>query len=150
MNEPDYHVLAEIKINATPQQVWDVLFDYAALSEWSNGFLGTDKPMVVGETSTAYFYNPITHGKMAFTHTVIVFEPGRRFGWSGKISAGRHDHHIYEMTPFSAGGTVFRQLDGLLGKPSSILSRLMEHGMDQSYKSFNQRLKHRVEDIYTN
>ena len=147
MYDKDSHILEEIRIDATPGEVWDVLMDYAALPEWSNGFLGTDAPMVEGETSTAYFYNPVTHGKLAFTHTVLVYEPERRFGWSGPLGKQHHDHHVYEMEPHAEGGTIFRQRDGVLGKPSTILSQLAEHGIDHSYKSFNERLKKRVEAL---
>jgi hypothetical protein len=147
MTQDDNHVLEEIHIEATPQQVWDVLFDFDTLAEWSNGFLGTDKQMVEGEISTAYFRNPASHGRIAFTHTVVVYEPGRKFGWSGELGHGHHDHHIYEMEAHPEGGTLFRQKDGVYGKPSSILTRMMEHGIDHSYKSFNKKLKKRVESI---
>ena len=142
------HIIEEIHIEAEPNEVWDVLMDYGTLPEWSNGFLGTDKPMKIGEVSTAYFLNPATHQKIEFTHTVVVLEPNARFGWSGDLAHGHHDHHVYEMLPHPDGGTLFRQLDGMYGKPSSILSRMMEHGIDHSYKSFNKRLKTRVEGLH--
>ena len=142
------HILEEIHISAAPDKVWNVLMDYESLPEWSTGFLGTDKPMVLGEVSTAYFHNPMTHGRLEFTHPVIVYEPGVRFGWSGELGQGHHDHHIYEMLPHESGGTLFRQMDGMYGKPSSIFSRLQEHLIDHSYKSFNKLLKARVEALH--
>ena len=142
------HFTAEIHIEAEPDAVWDVLMDYEALSEWSNAFRGTDKPMKEGEVSTAYFFNPATHQTIEFTHPVHVYEPKRRFGWSGKLGGGHHDRHIYEMLPHPEGGTIFRQSDGLYGKPSSIMTRMMEHTIDHTYKSFNKRLKARVESLY--
>ena len=141
------HFTAEIHIEAAPGAVWDVLMDYDALPEWSNGFLGTDKPMKEGEVSTAYFKNPVTGGRIEFTHVVVAYELHRRFGWSGDLAGGHHDHHVYEMLEHPEGGTLFRQSDGMYGKPSSILTRMMEHGIDHSYKSFNKLLKARVEGL---
>ena len=43
------HIIEEIHIEAEPNEVWDVLMDHDTLPEWSNGFLGTDKPMKIGE-----------------------------------------------------------------------------------------------------
>ena len=48
MSEEDAHIVAEIYIHATAEQIWSVLMDYDTLPDWSNGFLGTDKPMKVG------------------------------------------------------------------------------------------------------
>ncbi len=147
MTEEAPHVVAEIEIDASPEEIWSVLFDYDGLEEWSNGFLGTDKPMKLGEVSTAYFRNPLTKGKMGFTHEVIVYEPNRAFGWSGEIGTGRHDHHVYEIIAGENGKSLFRQTDGLYGKPSSVFSRMMEHGIHSSYDSFNKALKARVEGL---
>ncbi len=139
------HIVAEIKIDATAEQVWAVLMDFDQLPQWSNSFLGTDKPMKLGEVSTAYFKNPLGGKPLSFTHEVVVFEAGRRFGWSGDMGNGLHDHHVYEIEDAPEGGVIFRQRDGLYGKPSSIMARLVEHGMAASYESFNKRLKARVE-----
>ncbi len=140
------HIVAEIKIDATAEQVWAVLMDYDRLPLWSNSFLGTDKPMKLGEVSTAYFKNPFGGKPLAFTHEVVVYEEGRRFGWSGDMGRGLHDYHVYEIEDADDGGVIFHQRDGLYGKPSSILAWLVERGMSANYKSFNKRLKARVEE----
>ena len=95
MSELESHVFTEIEIDATADQVWAVLTDFEKLPEWSSSFQGVNKPMALGEVSTAYFKNPITGGMMEFTHEVIVYEEGRAFGWSGDAMLGRQDHHIF-------------------------------------------------------
>jgi hypothetical protein len=141
------HVIEEIEINATPEQIWAGLFDYDKLPEWSNGFLGTDKDMKLGEVSTAYFKNPITGGKMPFTHEVVVLEENKAFGWSGDVMLGRQDYHIYKIEAIDEKRSLFRQEDGLYGKPPSILSKLFEKMIRSAYKSFNKKLKARVEGV---
>ena len=145
VKENTSHISVEIEIDATPEQIWSVLFDFDGLQEWSNGFLGTDKPMKVGEISTAYFRNPLTGGKIDFTHEVTIFEPNRSFGWSGDVMLGRHDNHIYTIEPLPHNRSLFRQEDGLFGKPPSMLSKMMEFVIQRSYISFNKKLKKQVE-----
>ena len=77
-----------------------------------------------------------------------MYEPGRAFGWSGEIGMGHHDRHIYEIDPQAEGGCIFRQKDGILGKPSNFMTRIAESGIKLSYDSFNKRLKKRVEEMF--
>ena len=70
MSELESHVFTEIEIDTTADQVWAVLTDFEKLPEWSSSFQGVNKPMALGEVSTAYFKNPITGGMMEFTHEV--------------------------------------------------------------------------------
>ena len=72
MRELESHIFTEIEIDATADQVWAVLTDFEKLPEWSSSFQGVNKPVALGEVSTAYFKNPITGGMMEFTHEVIV------------------------------------------------------------------------------
>ena len=74
MSELESHVFTEIEIDAMADQVWAVLPDFEKLPEWSLSFQGVNKPMTLGEVSTAYFKNQITGGMMEFTHEVIVYE----------------------------------------------------------------------------
>ena len=64
MSELESHVFTEIEIDATADQVWAVLTDFEKLPEWSSSFQGVNKPMALGEMSTAFFKNPITGGMM--------------------------------------------------------------------------------------
>ena len=82
--------------------------------------------MALGEVSTAYFKNPITGGMMEFTYEVIVYEEGHAFGWSGDAMLGRQDHHIFRIEELSDGRAKFKQEDGLNGKKSNFLIRMVE------------------------
>jgi hypothetical protein len=148
MRELESHIFTEIKIDATADQVWAVLTDLEKLPEWSSSFQGVNKPMALGEVSTAYFKNPITGSMMEFTHKVIVYEEGRAFGWSGDMMLGRQDHHIFRITELPDGCAIFKQEDGLNGKKRNFLIRLIEAQIAKMYDKFNRELKERVESLY--
>ena len=148
MRELESHIFTEIEIDATADQVWAVLTDFEKLPEWSSSFQGVNKPMALGEVSTAYFKNPITGGMMEFTREAIVYEAGRAFGWSGDVMLGRQDHHIFRIEELANGRAKFRQEDGLNGKKRNFLIRMVEAQIAKTYVTFNQELKERVESLY--
>ena len=104
--------------------------------------------MALAEVSTAYFKNPITGRMMEFTHEVIVYEEGRAFGRSGDAMLGRQDHHIFRMEELSDGCALFKQQDGLNGKKSNFLVRMVEAQFSEAYDKFNRELKARVKSLY--
>lgn len=149
MENESNHVFTEIEINATPEQVWNVLTDWNNLKEWSSSFIGisTDK-MVLGEVFISYFKNPITGKSIELEHVCTDHVEGRKFGWSGDLIGKTKDHHIYFLEPTADGTTIFRQEDGLHGPHSKFFNFLAEHKMTAMYKKFNKELKHRVELLY--
>jgi uncharacterized protein YndB with AHSA1/START domain len=86
MENEKNHVFTEIEINATPEQVWNVLTDWNRLKEWSSSFIGisVDK-LSKGEKFVSYFKNPLTGGVVELEHICSDYEEGIKFGWSGDI-----------------------------------------------------------------
>ena len=148
MSELESHVFTEIEIDATTDQVWAVLTDFEKLPAWSPSFQGINKPMALGEVSTAYFKNPITGGMMEFTHEVIVYEEGRAFGWAGDAMLGRQDHHISRIEVLPDGRAKFKPEDGLKGKKGNFLIRMVEAQIGKAYDKFNSELKAHLESFY--
>ena len=85
---------------------------------------------------------------MEFTHEVIVYKEGRAFGWSGDAMLGRHGHHIFRIEELPDGRAKFKQEDGLNGKKSNFLIRMVEAQIGKAYDKFNRELKARVESLY--
>lgn len=142
-------VFTEIEIDATPEQVWNVLTDWDNLKEWSSTFVGIsgEKP-VKGEPFISYFKNPLTGGNIELKHICTDFEDRVKFGWSGELIGKTTDHHIYSLEPTQNGTTLFRQEDGLHGPNSKFFNLLAKHKMTALYKKFNRELKVRVESLY--
>jgi hypothetical protein len=126
MAEQESNVYTEIKTGTAEDQVWVGLTDFEKLPERSLWLHGVNKTMALGEVSTAYFKNPITGGMIEFTHEVIVYEVGCAFGWSGAAMLGRQDRRIFKQKELPDGRTLFKQEDGLSGKKSNFLIRMVE------------------------
>lgn len=149
MENKKNHVFTEIEINATPEQVWNVLTDWNRLKEWSSSFIGisVDK-LSKGEKFVSYFKNPLTGGVIELEHICSDYEEGIKFGWSGDIIGKIKDHHVYSLEPTQIGTTIFRQEDGLHGPHGRFMNFLAKHHMMSMYKKFNRELKERVESLY--
>ena len=143
------NVFTQIEINATPEQVWNVLTDWNNLKEWSSSFIGisVNKP-IKGERFVSYFKKPLTGEKIALEHICTEYEEGLKFGWSGDIIGKIKDHHIYSLEPTQSGTTIFKQEDGLHGPNSKFYNLLAKHKMTAMYNKFNKELKMRVESLY--
>lgn len=85
---------------------------------------------------------------MEFTHEVIVYEEGRAFGWSGDAMLGRRAQHIFRIEELTDGRAKFKQEDGLNGKKSNFLIRMVEAQIGKAYHKFNCELKARAESLY--
>ncbi len=149
MQDEKNHVFTEIEINATPEQVWNVLTDWNKLKEWSSSFIGISvNKLVKGEKFISYFKNPLTGGVIELDHICSDYEEGIKFGWSGDIIGKTKDHHVYSLEPTPIGTTIFKQEDGLHGPHSRFMNFLAKHHMMSMYIKINQELKERVESLY--
>ncbi|MGB1886735.1 MAG: hypothetical protein ACPHIS_05530 [Paracoccaceae bacterium] len=61
---------------------------------------------------------------------------------------GRHGHHIFRIEELPDGRAKFKQEDGLNGKKSNFLIRMVEAQIGKAYEKFNRELKAGVESLY--
>lgn len=149
MENEKNHVFTEIEINATPQEVWNVLTDWKKLKEWSSSFVGisVDK-MVVGEHFMVYFKNPLNGKIIEFERKRTAYEAYKKFGWSGEFTSGVIDNHFYILESTANGTTLFKQEDGIHGRHGKLLSLLGKKHMKSMYAKFDRELKVRVESMH--
>ena len=104
-----------VDIDATPERVWEVMYDAERWAEWTPSVTSVqilDKPMEVG--SRAIIRQPeLPEAKFKVT----ALEPGRSFTWVTGIPGFvfAHAHHTVEPTPSGARATLRLRFDGLLG-----------------------------------
>jgi hypothetical protein len=146
MEDKSNTVFTEIEINATTEEVWNVLTDWKRLGEWSSSFVGisTDK-LVKGEHFMVYFKNPISGETLEFERMCTGYEEGRMFSWSGEFTSGVRDNHSHVLETMSNGKTLFKNEDGIHGKHSKLINLISKPHMKSMYEKFNQQLKERVE-----
>lgn len=139
------HVQSEITIDATPEQVWAVLTDFAAYPDWNPFISRISGSLEVGRKLTVRMQPPGGRG-MTFKPTVQAAEPGQHLGWLGRlIMPGVFDGaHEFVLTPTADGRTDLLQRETFSGILVALLARTVDQtsiGFDQS----NQALKSRVE-----
>ena len=102
-------VFTEIEINATPEEVWNVLTDWEKLNEWSTSFVGISvDELTKGKRFKVYFKNPLNGDVLEFERVCTVYEAGEKFGWSGELTShGFTDNHIFTLEPTESGDLPF-------------------------------------------
>lgn len=92
----------ETEIDASADQVWNVLADRAAYPEWNPFIVKSEGELAVGGTIT----NVMRSGgsDRTFTPTLLAVSPGRELRWIGRLYVpglfdGEHSFVIEELAP---------------------------------------------------
>ncbi len=137
-------VYSEIVIAATPEQIWDVLTDFATMPEWSDTLQGLTGDLADGGEAVVTF---LAEGQaLPFPH-VLIWEEGRSFGWSDPLAfaPGIVDDHHYIIDRTDGTNTLFIQIDTLTGDNDAYPAAVLADQVVQGYAWFNQQLKTEVE-----
>ena len=147
----DHHsVYTDIIINASTQEVWDVLTDFDNISNWSTSFQGLSGDIQDGGSVVATFLiqDPSTGeiNPVDFPHT-LTYTEGVQFGWSDPVAVfpGITDNHLYRVEEISECQTRFIQTDEFMGTDTNITTEIFAQVSEGSYNQFNLELKTEVE-----
>lgn len=127
-------------INATPDQIWDILTDAPGLSQWDSGVRveGTIAP-----GNKIKLYSDASPGR-AFGLTVTEFEPGRKMVLEGGMPFGLFTGvRTYSLTPAS-GGTDFSMREEYSGPLLGMMAKQMPN-LQPSFDQFAAGLKAQAE-----
>lgn len=132
-----------VDINATRDEVWAVLTDFASYGEWSN-FSAVDGVAQVG-TKLA-----MRMPGFNFTSTVTVVKPGEELEWAAKIFQPGifYGRHTFVLTTNPDGSTHVANTEtftGWLTKPFGGMFKSSGGKSAGGYAKFNEALKARVE-----
>ncbi|HEU4896399.1 MAG TPA: SRPBCC domain-containing protein [Actinomycetota bacterium] len=136
----------DIEIQATADQVWEVLTDFAAYRDW-NPFIveasGTPRP---GQRLRLRM-RPAGGRETTFRPEVLEADPGRKLRWLGRLLIpglfdGEHSFRIEPIGPDRIRLTQHEEFRGLLAP--LLLARIGEPTR-QGFHQMNQALKARVE-----
>lgn len=133
---------SEIVIDASPDEVWGVLTDWERLPEWSPTLQSVQGDVRDGQRVKCV-YN--FRGNLFKPEHVLLYSPGKEFGWSDPILPGLTDRHMFRVEALEDGRTRFVQEDEVRGVLSPVLGWYFLNEMLTSYPSFNEALKLRVE-----
>jgi hypothetical protein len=135
-----------VDIAATPDQVWDVLTDFAEYEEWNPFITSITGPPDLGGR-LAVSLTPPGGRTIVMKPTVRAVDPNRRFAWLGRLGVpwvfdGTHE---FLMEPRSDGTTVFTQRETFRGALVPFVGGVLRK-TEAGFGLMNVALKQRVED----
>jgi uncharacterized membrane protein len=144
-------ITAAIELDATREQVWDVLMDPRRLADWVtiHHRLGrvSDRPLVLGSTVEQTVR---TYGKtFDLGWTVTEFSYPHRALWEGRGPARSHATIRYELSTSGADRTSFRYANTFAlpgGTLAAVAARLAGGNLSQREANHSlRRFKHLME-----
>jgi hypothetical protein len=133
-----------IEIEASPGELWDVLMDFPSYASWN--------PMILAISGRAELGSRLevriamkSGRRMTFRPRVVEYEPGRRFGWLGKVAVrGVFDGlHRFEVVN-SASTSTFVHSEEFRGLLPPLLRKLLRD-THESVIAMNEALAREVE-----
>jgi hypothetical protein len=111
-NVRPYTLAASIQIDASPQQVWQVLTHRAAYPGWNPFIISSTGPLKLGATLTNRMHD--ASGDTTFTPVV---ESGRELRWLGSVGPGFifDGQHTFTITPLGPDRVLFTQREDFTG-----------------------------------
>ena len=137
---------ADIEIQATADQVWDALADFAAYRDWNPFIVEASGTALPGQRLKLRMRLP--GGRpMTFRPEVLEAGPGRKLRWLGRLLTpglfdGEHSFTIEPAGPGRVRVTQHEEFRGLLAP--LLLARIGEPTL-AGFRQMNQALKARVE-----
>ena len=107
---------SEIEINASPEQVWQILTDFSAIPEWNPFMRSAEGELNVGGRLKVYLKASKGMG-MSFKPTVLSVEPNRDLRWIGRLlMPGLMDgEHSFIIEPLEGNRVRFVQSESFTG-----------------------------------
>lgn len=136
-------ITTQIKINATPEQVWNVLTNFDRYGVWNPFIDYIDGDVEVGNKIK------VKLGGMKFNPTVLQYSAKNEFVWLGHLGIkGLFDgEHRFRLVDNGDGTTTFIQSEKFNGILVGLLSKKLDTETMDKFKSMNQALKVRVEEV---
>ena len=144
LGEDEWQAHTDIVIEATPEQVWEVLTDFEAMPTWSSSLQRIDGDLSDGAAVVVTF----TIFEMTFEldHT-LIYEAGEHYGWSDPVAGfdGITDHHLYVIEETDGTHTLFTQEDTYTGTSEAATAQDLAEMTAPVYSAFNRELEAEVE-----
>jgi hypothetical protein len=139
-------IVTYIDIQASPEEVWRHLTDFAAYTEWNPFIAGIEGEARAGSRLTVTMH--LQRGKaMVFRPSVKAAEPGKKLVWQGRtIMPGLLDsEHSFVIEDKGDGTCRFVQSESFTGFLVPYLPRSMAEQTTLGFDLLNKVLKERVE-----
>lgn len=141
-------ITTEIRINSTPERVWQVLTDFDNYSTWNPFIISIEGEKGVGQKLATQITPP--HRKlMKFNPTVLAFEPNKELRWLGSapVKGLFEGEHYFKISEDENGSVTFKHGEKFRGLLVSLMPKLLEdtklgfHQMNEALKKECEKKK---------
>jgi hypothetical protein len=135
----------EIEIDASPDQVWQVLTDREAYPEWNPFIVSSTGELKVGSTITNVLKD--TNGKdTEFTPELLAVDPGKELRWIGKIGFGGifDGEHSFRIEPLEGGRSRLIQEEKFNGIAVPFTVSMLNDTIKPQFHAMNEALANRA------
>jgi hypothetical protein len=139
-------LVSEIEIDATAEQVWEVLTDFAAYPAWNPFIVSAVGSAEVGSTVTLRM-QPVDARAITLTPTVLEASPGHRLRWRGRLGVSRvfDAEHVFTLTTRDDGGVTLCQAEEFTGVLVPFMAGSLDRHTLPAFVTMNEALKVRAE-----
>jgi hypothetical protein len=137
---------SQIEIDATAEQVWEVLTDLAAYPSWNPFIVSAVGSAEVGGTVTLRM-QPVDARAVTLKPTILEATPGHRLRWRGRLGVtGVFDaEHVFTLTSRDDGGVTLCQVEEFTGVLVPFMARSLDRHTLPAFVTMNEALKARAE-----
>lgn len=136
----------EIDIDARPEQVWEILMDFADYPEW-NPFIKSISGNAAVDSRLKVRIEPDGDKPMTFEPKVVAADVNKKFAWRGKVlMSGIFDgQHEFILEPLADGKTRFVHREEFSGLLVPVVWPMLEAKTKRGFIQMNEALKKRAE-----
>jgi hypothetical protein len=145
-NDMSRTLQADIEIQASADQVWEVLTDLAAYRDWNPFMVEASGTPLPGRRLELHMRLP-GRREMTFRPEVLEADPGRKLRWLGRLLVpGLFDgEHGFTIEPVGPGRVRLTQREDFRGLLVPLLLARIGEPTLASFHQMNRALKARVE-----
>lgn len=138
-------LVTEVEIEASPEQVWEVLVDLDEYEAW-NPFIVEGAGKIDEGENLRLRMSPSGGKTMSFSPVVTVADPSVRFEWLGHVAVpGLFDgRHRFELSA-NRGTTTLVHSEEFTGVLAPILMKVLDEKTRNGFEAMNTAMKERVE-----
>jgi hypothetical protein len=140
-------LVSQIEIDATAEQVWEVLTDFAAYPTWNPFIVSAVGAAEAGNTLTLRM-QPVGARAVTLKPTVLEAARGHRLRWRGRVVIpGVFDaEHVFTLTSRGDGGVILSQAEEFTGLLVPFMAGSLDRHTLPAFVTMNEALKVRAEE----
>ena len=141
-------VSTEIEIDASSDDVWKTLTDFASYGEWNPFITRVAGELKEGETVDVSIALPFSKS-LDFNLTILQIDTGYELVWKGETLGSRvlDGIHYFRIEDLGAGKVRFSQGEKFTGLLLYIVTPFIKGSVENNFNKMNLALKNRAEGV---